>query len=331
VRPDLYQLLDVARSASDAEIKTAYRKQARKFHPDRNQDGSTDKRFKEVTYAYQVLSDPIRRAQYDRFGRVLSDGRDQGPFGVGDEVDLAAVMGTMFRDLFGGRRKRQQGAAPQDLRYTVTISLLEAAIGCQKEVEFKRKLRSSGQILSEKLLVRVPPGVDTGQKLKVRGKGATGPQGDRPGDLYVVVNVVEHPYFKRRGTDLFCDLPITYSQSVLGAELAIATLQGPVVVRVPPATQPGAVLTLRGKGIVRIKRGHSSAAGDLYVKVLLDMPTTLSEAQKNQLLALDGELAQAPSKLRRLYEDALEEYSRLKNGPVAPQGSGAGTASEKAS
>ena len=330
MRPDLYQLLDVGRSASDEELKKAYRKQARKFHPDRNQGGATDQRFKEVTYAYQVLSDPLRRAQYDRFGRVLSDGRDQGPFGVGPEVDLAGVMGTMFRDLFGGRRKRQRGTGPQDLRYTVTISLLEAAGGCQKEVEFKRKL-GGGQSVSEKLLVRVPPGVDTGQKLKVRGKGATGPQGDRQGDLYVVVNVEEHPYFKRRGTDLFCDLPITYSQSVLGAELAIATLHGPAVVRVPPATQPGAVLTLRGKGIQQLKRGRSGAAGDLYVKVLLDMPTSLSDAHKKQLLALDGKLAQAPSKLRQLYEAALEEYGGLKNRPAAPQSPRAEAASEKAS
>ena len=330
MRPDLYQLLAVDRSASEDEIKKAYRKQARRFHPDRNQGSGTDQRFKEVTYAYQVLSDPVRRAQYDRFGRVLSDGRDQGPFGVADEVDLAAMMGSMVRDLFGGHRKRKDGTTPQDLRYTVTISLLEAANGCQKEVQFDRRLRN-GESSVEKLLVHVPPGVETGQKLKVRGKGTTGPQGDRQGDLYVLVNVAEHPYFKRRGTDLFCDLPITYSQSVLGAELTVATLQGPAVIRVPPATQPGAVLTLRGRGVRRLKRGRPGASGDLYVKVLLDMPTSLSESQKKQLLALDGELAQAPSTLRRHYQEALAEYARLKKEPAPSTETGADKEAEKAS
>ncbi len=310
MRPDLYQLLDVDSSAGEDELKRAYRKQARRFHPDRNRDGGSDQRFKEVTYAYQILSDPIRRAQYDRFGRVLSDGRNQGPFGVGDEIDLAAMMGTMVRDLFGGRRKRRPGSSPRDLCYTVTISLMEAANGCHKEVQFERKL-PTGEAVPEKLRVRVPPGVETGQKLKVSGKGATGLQGDRQGDLYVLVNVAEHPYFKRRGSDLFCDLPISYSQSVLGAELTVATLQGPAIIRVPPTTQPGAVLTLRGKGISRIKGGRAGPRGDLYVKVLLDMPTSLSLKQRNQLLVLDGELAKAPSKLRSLYEQALAEYVRL--------------------
>jgi len=310
VRPDLYELLEVNRAVGDDELKKAFRKQARKYHPDRNTGEGADQRFKEVTYAYQVLSDPVRRAQYDRFGRVLSDGRDQGPFGAADNIDLASMMGTMFRDLFGGQRPRKPRAAPQDLRYTVTVSLLEAAVGCRKEVRFHRKL-PGGEEVEEKLLVRVPPGVDTGQKLKVRGKGAPGAYGDRQGDLYVLVNVAEHPYFKRRGTDLFCDLPISYAQSVLGAELCVATLQGPAVIRVPPATQPGAVLTLRGKGIARIKEGRKGPRGDLYVKVLLDMPTSLTEEHKRELLALDGQLAKAPSTLRRLYQEALDEYARL--------------------
>ena len=323
MRPDLYQLLEVDRSVGDDELKKAFRKQARRYHPDRNDGEGTDQRFKEVNYAYQVLSDPVRRSQYDRFGRVLSDGRDQGPFGAADDIDLGAVMGTMFRDLFGAKHPRKPRPAAQDLRYTVTVSLLEAALGCQKEIRFQRKL-PSGEQVDEKLLVRVPPGVDTGQNLKVRGKGATDERGDRQGDLYVIVNVAEHPYFKRRGTDLFCDLPISYAQSVLGAELCVATLQGPAVVRVPPATQPGAVLTLRGRGISRIKSGRKGARGDLYVKVLLDIPPSLTAAQKRDLLALDGQLAQAPSPLRSLYQDALDEYERL-------QGKDSSDAAEKAS
>tara|TARA_Y100001968_G_scaffold297102_1_gene305792 strand:- start:1122 stop:2093 length:972 start_codon:yes stop_codon:yes gene_type:complete len=310
VRPDLYQLLQVERSADPEELKAAFRRQARRFHPDRNQEQGADQRFKEVTYAYQVLSDPTRRAQYDRFGRVLSDGRDQGPFGAADDIDLASLMGTMFRDLFGSRSRKKHRASPQDLRYTVTISLMEAALGCQKEVNFKRKL-PGGEQVEEKLRVRVPAGVDTGQKLKVRGKGRSGRDGDRQGDLYVVVNVADHGYFKRSGSDLFCDLPISYAQSVLGAELSVATLEGPAIIRIPPGTQPGAVLTLRGKGVTVLKQGQRSAPGDLYVKVLLDLPAQLSPQQREELLKLDQHLSGSTSALRKRYMEALDEYERL--------------------
>jgi DnaJ-class molecular chaperone len=181
VSPDLYELLGVARSASNEELKKAYRAQARRYHPDLNPDDpGAAKRFKEVTWAYEVLSDSMRRAQYDRFGRVFTDGRSQGPFGVSEEFDLSDLVGSVFKDILGARRRRRR--ARQDLKYTVTVSLEEAARGTEKEVRFERKTDTGTK--SERLRVKVPPGVDTGTRLKVRGKG----QGDR-GDLYVVVKI----------------------------------------------------------------------------------------------------------------------------------------------
>ena len=123
MQPDLYDLLEVARSAPDDELKKAYRKQALRFHPDRNPgDRDAERRFKEVTYAYKILADPITRLQYDRFGRVLSNGRDQGPFGAAEDVDLGEVLGQAFKDLFGGRKRRERRGDPRDLRYTITIT-----------------------------------------------------------------------------------------------------------------------------------------------------------------------------------------------------------------
>lgn len=303
MQPDLYELLDVDRSASPEELKKAYRKKALAFHPDRNpEDPEAAQRFKEVTYAYGVLSDPLKKTQYDRFGRVLSEGRSQGPFGVQEEVDLGEVVGKVFKDLFGGRRRRKPGHRKRDLRYTVTITLEEAACGTEKEVRFQRKT-PEGRSIDERLKVRVPPGVDTGQKLKVAGKGTAGDRGE--GDLYVVVNIADHRFFRRRGGDVFCDVPVSYGQAVLGADLAVPTLRGPVTVKLPPFTQPGAVLTLKGHGIRPIKGTGAGRPGDQFVKVVLEMPTELDEAARERLAGLDEVLRAAGSPLRRAYEELL--------------------------
>ncbi len=303
MNPDLYELLGVERTATDDELKRAFRQQARRYHPDLNPDDpEAERRFKEVTWAYEVLSDRVRRTQYDRFGRVFTDGRSQGPFGVGDDFDLSDVLGSVFRDLFGGR-KRRGGPSKRDLRYTITITLEEAARGVDKEVSFTRK-QHDGSTTSEKLRVKVPAGVDTGQRLKVRGKG----QG-AGGDLYVVVNVVDHAFFRRRGVDVFCDVPVTYAQALLGAELEVPTPTGTTVIRLPPSTQPGTVLTVRGQGLPRVGKGSSSSkrVGDLFCKVVLDMPTDLPDGAAEQLLALDRLLAAAPSPIREIYERVVAE------------------------
>lgn len=300
MQPDLYAILETDRSATDEELKKAYRRQAMRFHPDRNPDDPDAlRRFKEVAWAYGVLSDPVKRLQYDRFGRVFTDGRSQGPFGSPDEVDLGEVLGGVFRDLFGRRRKAKKARPdPRDVRYTVTISLEECASGTTKSLEFQRE--TDGQRVTEKLKVKVPPGIDTGQKLKVPGKGF-GSHRDA-GDLFVVVNVSEHPFFKRRGADVFCDVPVTFAQAVLGAELEVPTLLDPAIVRLPPSCQPGTVLTLKERGLPRVKGG---GRGDLYVKVVLDLPTELSGEQKDRLLSLERDLAKNPSPTRARYDELL--------------------------
>lgn len=300
MQPDLYALLDVDKSATDEELKKAYRRKALEHHPDRNPgDPEALRKFKEVAYAWSILSDPVKRLQYDRFGRVFTDGRSQGPFGSTDEIDLGEVVGNLFKDLFG-RRKKKTGVDPRDLRYTVTITLEECARGVTKDVQFLRATGEKAKV-EEKLRVKVPPGVDTGQKLKVAGKGYGGSKGT--GDLYVVVNVADHEFFRRRGADVFCDVPVSYAQALLGAELEVPTLRDPAFVRLPPGCQPGTVLTLKSRGLPRLKGG---GRGDLYVKVVLDLPTAVSADQKERLLALDRELSAQPSPMRERLQRILD-------------------------
>ncbi len=300
MQPDLYALLDVDKSATDEELKKAYRRKALEHHPDRNPgDPDALRKFKEVAYAWSILSDPVKRLQYDRFGRVFTDGRSQGPFGSTDEIDLGEVVGNLFKDLFG-RRKKKTGPDPRDLRYTVTITLEECARGVTKDVQFRRATGDKSKV-EEKLKVKVPPGIDTGQKLKVAGKGYGGSKGT--GDLYVVVNVADHEFFRRRGADVFCDVPVSYAQALLGAELDVPTLKEPAVVRLPPGCQPGTVLTLKSRGLPRLKGG---GRGDLYAKVVLDLPTAVSADQKKRLLALDRELSAQPSPMRERMQRVLD-------------------------
>jgi len=300
VQPDLYALLDVDKSATDEELKKAYRRKALEHHPDRNPgDPEALRKFKEVAYAWSILSDPVKRLQYDRFGRVFTDGRSQGPFGSTDEIDLGEVVGNLFKDLFG-RRKKKTGPDPRDLRYTVTITLEECARGVTKDVQFRRNTGENAKV-EEKLRVKVPAGVDTGQKLKVAGKGYGGSKGT--GDLYVVVNVADHEFFRRRGADIFCDVPVSYAQALLGAELDVPTLKEPAVVRLPPGCQPGTVLTLKSRGLPRLK---GVGRGDLYVKVVLDLPVSVTADQKERLMALDRELSAQPSPMRERLQRVLD-------------------------
>ncbi len=300
MQPDLYALLDVDKSATDEELKKAYRRKALEHHPDRNPgDPEALRKFKEVAYAWSILSDPVKRLQYDRFGRVFTDGRSQGPFGSTDEIDLGEVVGNLFKDLFG-RRKKKTGPDPRDLRYTVTITLEECARGVTKDVQFRRNTGENAKV-EEKLRVKVPAGVDTGQKLKVAGKGYGGSKGT--GDLYVVVNVADHEFFRRRGADIFCDVPVSYAQALLGAELDVPTLKEPAVVRLPPGCQPGTVLTLKSRGLPRLK---GVGRGDLYVKVVLDLPVSVTADQKERLMALDRELSAQPSPMRERLQRVLD-------------------------
>ncbi len=290
---DLYEILGVSRTASTEEIKRQYRKLARKYHPDVNPgDKRAEERFKEITAASEVLSDPRRRKLYDEFGpdslrsgfdekkaEAYRQWRSQGtaggsgiPFDFGDfqQVDLGGGFGTfdfgsIFGDLFGGGRGRRPARGPiagQSAESEITVDLREAVLGGERD------LRVDGRTLR----VRIPPGVTEGSQIRLAGQGGPGAFGGQSGDLYLRVHVEEHPLVRREGKDLFIDLPVTVPEAVQGAEVTLPTFEGPVRLRVPAGAQAGTKLRLRGRGLPDLKGG---ARGDLHavVKIVLPEPS----------------------------------------------------------
>lgn len=341
---DYYEILGVDRTVTQDEIKRAFRRLAREHHPDvRKDDPGADERFKEINEAYQVLGDPERRTQYDRFGTVQPFGRgeDARDFGFGPFEDI-------FDMFFGRRDTRADREAPQrgaDVRYELDLTLEEASRGVEKAIEVERldtcpscfgtgaergsapetcptcrgagevrysqrtvfgsftqiatcstcggsgtvlrnpcrQCRGSGRAAQRKALtVTVPPGVDTGMRLRLAGEGEGGERGGSRGDLYVFVNVLPHPLFERRGRDLGCAAPLSITQAALGDEIEIPTLDGPVAQSVPAGTQPGTVLTIRGKGMPDPRGGR----GDLHVRLDVQVPTNLSAEERRLLMQL---------------------------------------------
>ena len=339
---DYYELLGVDRNAGGDEIKKAYRKQALKYHPDRNPgDKQAEEKFKAVSEAYQVISDPEKKAQYDRFGHAAFDGRS--PLGPGFDFTsgFEDVFGDIFGDFFGtgtGRR-RSQAQRGDDLRYNLDISFEEAAFGVEKKIKIPRhsscdsckgsgakpgssprtcstcrgrgqvnfqqgffsvsrtcgQCRGRGSMISDPcptcsgstrirklhtLGVKIPAGVDTGSLLKLRGEGEGGSLGGPSGDLYVALQVKEHPIFARDGSEVICELPISFLQAALGAEIEVPTLGGKVKLKIPAGVQSGRIFRLKGKGI---KDVHSYHQGDQHVRVLVETPTHLTVKQKELL------------------------------------------------
>jgi curved DNA-binding protein len=285
---DLYDVLGVARTASTDDIKKAYRRLAKKYHPDVNPGNKqAEEKFKEVTAASEVLSDPKRRALYDEFGpdslrtgfdekkaeayrqwRRQGTGRASGiPFDLGDfeqvEVgDLGAFdFGSIFGDLFGRARGQRPGPAAggADASAEIEVGLREAVLGAERD------LRVDGRTLR----VKIPPGVSEGSQIRLAGQGGAGAFGAPPGDLYLTVRLREHPLVRREGKDLFLDLPVTVPEAVLGAEVTLPTFEGPVRLRVPGGTQAGTRLRLRGKGLPDLRGGPR---GDLYAVVKIVLP-----------------------------------------------------------
>jgi molecular chaperone DnaJ len=345
---DYYEVLEIERSVSDEEIKKAYRKMAVKCHPDKNPgDKTAEERFKEVGEAYEVLSDPQKRAAYDQYGHAAFD-RRTGGFGRGggfhDPFDIFREVfgggGGLFDEFFGGGR--QDPTQPQrgsDLRYDLELTFEEAARGCEKEISVTKperceechgsgasggsKIRTCatcggrGQVISSrgifsiaqtcpachgagriiekpcrvcrgegrtdrpsKITLRIPAGVDTGSRLRSAGNGEAGVRGGPQGDLFVVLHVRPHPIFQREGDDLLCEVPVSFVQAVLGAEIEVPTLDAKAVVKLPPGTQPGTMFRLKGKGVKNVQGyGH----GDLHVRVTVEVPTRLSSAQRAKL------------------------------------------------
>ena len=349
---DYYEVLGVSKGASEDEIKKAYKKLARKYHPDLNPDNKeAEEKFKEVNEAYEILSDPNKKARYDQFGFAGVDpnygaGGAGGGFDGGfDFGDLGDIFGSFFGGGFGGGRRTNPNAPQrgESIRLSLAISFEEAAFGCEKEVSVDRMeqcgtchgngcaagttpevcpdchgtgqvqvrrqtpmgvfatsspcgrcggkgkiihqpcpdCRGSGAVRRRKTIqVSIPAGIDNGQTISVRGQGSAGKNGGPAGDLLVTITVRPHELFRREGTSVLCDAPITFAQAVLGAELEIPTIDGKVKYDLPQGTQSGTTFRLKGKGIPAI---NGRGRGDQYVTVYIETPRNLNREQKEAL------------------------------------------------
>jgi molecular chaperone DnaJ len=352
---DHYQTLGVDRKASGTEIKAAYRRLALRYHPDRNPgDRAAEERFKEVSFAYAVLSDEDKRAHFDRFGTA------DAPFAA--DADVARVtdfFDAVFGDLFGLGRKR---AAGQDLRYTLELGFAEAALGCEKSIRFDRtedcrqcsgtgaeggaaglvscgrcegqgftrqgtgwlsakreclacggsgevpRVRCSacsgtGLVEREReYTVRIPPGALGATTQRVPGEGSPGRRGGPAGDLFVVVRVRPHPFYRQEGDVLVCEVPLSITDAALGAEIDVPLLDGQVRMRVPPGTQSGAVFRIRGKGLPK-----AGVRGDAHVRLVVEVPAALPGEARALCEQLAAALDDAAYPRRQAFREASRE------------------------
>lgn len=289
---DYYKALGVDRNASEKDIRKAYRRLARQYHPDVNPgDPKAEEKFKEINEAYQVLSDQDKRQKYDQLGSSYQQwqnmGGQPGGFNWGDwvnrqqqpggyrveftEADMGGgdAFSDFFRNIFGGnmgerQRRARQPITGQDLEVVAQITLEEVYHGTERTV----------QIGDRQLNVKIPRGAQEGTRVRLRGQGEPGYAGGQAGNLYVIVNELEHPIYKREGDDLHMDLKIPLYTAVLGGDVQIQTLSGEVSLRVQPGTQSGQIIRLRGKGMPKLRQPNSF--GDLYAHILIQVPTNLS-------------------------------------------------------
>ncbi len=296
---DYYAVLNVPKSASQEEIKKAYRKLALKFHPDKNPgDKTAEAKFKEASEAYEVLKDPKKKQMYDQFGFTGGPGQAGpggfGPGGFGGAGAGAAgfdprgadfindFFGDFFGDVFAGARPGgPRQARGNDLRYSLSVTLEEAATGCEKRISFVRD--RNGREDSAKLSISVPGGVKEGQRLKLRGEGDQPAGTAKPGDLYVIIQFQPHPLFKRRDNDVLMELPVSFVDALLGTSVSIPTLTGKANLTIPAGTHPGQVFRLKGKGFPDI---GGYAPGDMLVKVVIDIPNELNDNERKALETL---------------------------------------------
>jgi DnaJ-class molecular chaperone len=290
---DYYKILGVDKSADDKAIKQAYRRLARKHHPDVSKAKGTAERFKEINEAYAVLSDPEKRKRYDSLGpdwqryaqagagpfegfRVHFGGRGGDP---GDLGGFSDFFRTIFGDLGGGgdlftdfgqefRRGRTAGPARgEDIEASLEVTLEEAYHGSRKSLDLDGR----------RLEVKIPAGVDTGSRVRVTGGGTSGHAGGGRGDLYLMVTVRPHPFFERKGDELHLELPLTVAEAALGAEVMVPTFKGTVSMKIPPETSSGKTFRLPGYGMPRLK---GTGSGDQYVKVKVVLPTGLTDRER---------------------------------------------------
>ena len=373
---DYYEVLGVSKSASEEEIKKAYKKLARKYHPDMNPgDKEAEEKLKEINEANEVLSDPEKKARYDQFGFAGVDPNygagagAGGAYGAGgfDFGDLGDIFGSFFGGGFGGTRANPNAPTRgESLRTSVNISFEEAAFGCDKDVSIDRveqcpdchgsgcakgttaevcpDCRGSGVIQQRRqtplgymstsspcprcggkgriihqpcptcggksmirrrktIQVHIPAGIDNGQTISLRGQGNAGRNGGPAGDLLIVVSVRPHEIFRREGTSVLCEAPITFTQAVLGAELEIPTIDGKVKYTIPEGTQSGTTFRLKGKGIPGL---NGRGRGDQYVTVNIETPRNLNREQKEALKKFSESLGE------KNYEEHKSFFGKFK-------------------
>ena len=272
---DYYQVLGVSRGASDQEIKQAYRKLARKYHPDINPgDKQAEARFKEINEAYEVLSDKEKREKYDRFGSDWKRYEQAGP-----GVDFSgADFSDIFETLFGAGRSGRGGGFNirmdgQDIEQPVEISLEEAFSGTQRTLQF-----SNPNGTPRTITVKIPAGIDSGNRVRVPGEGAPGLNGGKRGDLYLVIGIQPHPRFERKADDLFVKVEVPLFTLLLGGQVAVPTLAGKTInLTIPEQTQNGRTFRLSGQGM---PKPHAHHRGDLYVTVNAVLPTRLTPRER---------------------------------------------------
>jgi len=346
---DYYEILEVTREEAADGIKKSYRRLAIRYHPDKNPgDKTSEEKFKELSEAYEILSDPEKRSAYDQYGhaafdpraRARSGGGFHDPFDIFREVFGGAGGGSIFENIFGGQQSDpSQPQRGDDLRYDLEITLEEAALGCEKEISVTKldkcetcggsgaetgsKLKTCatcggrGQVLtsrgifsiaqtcppckgagrilekpcktchgdgkrqrSSKIKLKIPAGVEAGSRLRSQGNGEAGFRGGPTGDLYVVLFVKPHEIFKRDGDDLICDVPVSFVQAALGAEIEVPTLESRATIKIPAGTQSATTFRVKGKGV---KNLHGYGHGDLHVRVQVEVPAHLNGAQKAKL------------------------------------------------
>jgi molecular chaperone DnaJ len=351
-KSDYYKVLDVPRTATEADIKKAYRRLAMKYHPDRNPgDKEAEEKFKEAKEAYEVLCEADKRAIYDQHGHAGIDASRQsgGRGGFSGSDAFGEMFGEMFGDIFGGARRgggRAQVFRGADLKYELELDLNQAVFGHSAEIDVTKlaecdtcggsgaakgstpvtcdtcngvgqvrisqgffqlqqpcpKCRGAGTTIknpcdtclgqgrvrrSKKLAVKIPAGVDTGDRIRLSGEGESGRNGGPPGDLYVEVHVREHEIFDRDGADLLCKVPISFSAAVLGGNVDVPTLDGHVSLKIPAETQSGTQFRLRDKGVKPVRGG---SRGDLFCTVVVETPVKLSAEQREMLRKFDESL-----------------------------------------
>ena len=303
---DYYEVLGVSKDADEDTLKKAYRKLAKKYHPDANPgDKEAEAKFKEASEAYSVLSDPQKRQQYDQFGHAAFEQGGGAGYGGGfggfdfNGGDMGDIFGDIFGDMFhGGQRSGRRSKSSfyqggfgngfgggfgadfaqkgEDLNAEVTVTFDEAAFGCDKRIRLSLQ---NGQ--TQTLEVHIPAGIETGKSIRLRGKGHPGSGGAEAGDLLLKVTVMEKSGYERKGMDVYTKVQVPFTTAVFGGEAMVKTLYGNVICKIRPGTQSGTKIRLRGKGIVSMK--DASVHGDQYAEVEILVPTDLSVEARQKL------------------------------------------------